>query len=254
MHKPLIYRVLPLILFTALCVSCVQGVAVSAKVPKTSVAVSKRNKKAASLKIKKVKKATGYQIYIAGSKKGKYKQTGATRTTSFQVLNLKSAKAYYVKVRAYKTSGNRIITGSFSKAIKIDKYVKETTASKYAKKVLDLVNTERTKRGLDALKLNSQLNKAAATRAKELVSGFSHTRPDGRDCFTILTDLEMIYSSVGENIAAGQASPGAVMESWMGSEGHRANILSGTYTSMGVGYYKASDSNKYYWVQIFIKE
>ncbi len=242
-------------LLAALCISQIQSVSgAAAKVGKPSVTVSKRTKKAATIKIKKTGKVTGYQVYIAGSKGGKYKQTGATRTSTFQIMNLKSTKTYYVKVRAYRTSGNRIITGSFSGAVKIGKYVKQSAAEKYAKQIQDLVNEEREKAGQEELELSSRLTEAACVRAKELATKYSHIRPDGRDCFTVLTDKDIVYSSVGENIAAGQTSPNQVMKDWMNSEEHRENILSSAYTAMGVGYYKDPDTHQAYWVQIFARE
>lgn len=255
MRKQIRRKSMLVVLLTALFVSQLQTVSPeAAKLAKPSVTVSKRTKKTATLKIKSVKKATGYQVYIANSKNGKYKQAGATRTTKFQVLKLKSSKTYYVKVRAYRTSGNRIVTGRFSKIVKIEKFVKQSTADKYAQEILTLVNQERSKEGLDALKLDNKLNEAACTRAKELVESFSHTRPDGRTCYTVLTDMDIVYSAVGENIAAGRSTSSEVMDDWMNSDGHRANILKSDYTKMGVGYYKASSGYKYYWVQIFVRE
>ena len=78
---------------------------------------------------------------------------------------------------------------------------------------------------------------------------FSHTRPDGRSCFTALTDLGISYGGAGENIAYGQSSPEEVMTAWMNSSGHRANILNSSFTKLGVGVYKSG--NTIYWVQLF---
>ena len=60
------------------------------------------------------------------------------------------------------------------------------------------------------------------------------------------------YSAAGENIAKGQNSPEAVMNAWMNSSGHRANILSNNYDQLGVGYETDKNGNTY-WVQMFIK-
>lgn len=219
-----------------------------------SFSVTKRAKTTASIKITKVKKATGYQIFLAKGKKGKFRQVGATRTTSFQFSKLKKNKAYYVKVRAYKTRGNRIVTGKYSAAQKIKKYSVPSKENKQAQAVLNLVNQERNAVGAEALVLDDAVNKVAEGRAKELAEKFSHTRPDGRDCFTALTEAGIVYSSCGENIAMGQTTAEEVMNSWMNSDGHRANILSSDYTKMGVGYYYDKESNQHYWVQMFIKE
>lgn len=237
---------------------CVTGIHLApqeaAAAGKPSVSVSKRTKTTATIKIKKIKKVTGYQVYYAASRNGKYRQIGSTLSGEFQITRLKKNKVYYVKVRAYKTSGIRITTGRFSSKVKIGKYTPVSTSDSFDKEVLALVNKERAKEGLAELKMSSSLNAVAATRAKELTEVFSHTRPNGRDCFTALTDAGIQYSSVGENIAAGQATPKKVVESWMNSEGHRANIMSEDYTHMGLGYYRTSKGYQHYWAQIFIKE
>lgn len=254
MKRKIINRCLAICLITALCVTGLQTAPQrAAAAGKPSVSVSKRTKTTATIKIKKMKKVTGYQVYFATSRHGRYRQIGSTLSGEFQITKIKQNKAYYVKVRTYKTSGIRITTGKFSSVVKIGKYSPESVADQYAREVLELVNKERTKAGLAELKMSSALNDVAAVRAKELTEEFSHTRPNGRDCFTALTDAGIQYSSVGENIAAGQATPQKVVTSWMNSEGHRANILSEDYTHMGIGYYHTSKGYQYYWAQIFIK-
>lgn len=219
---------------------------------KPIVTVGRRNETTATLQIKKVKDAQGYQVFVANSRKGKYQQMGSTRTGSFRISKLKKNKAYFVKVRAYKTSGSRIITGKYSSVLKVAKYQNLTKDETYIKQVLELVNEERSKAGVLPLESSKELNEAAMTRAKELAQVFSHTRPDGRDSFTVLTEAGIVYSSAGENIASGQSTPEEVMESWMNSDGHRANILSDKYTQTGIGYYTAN--GKSYWTQLFVKE
>ena len=115
--------------------------------------------------------------------------------------------------------------------------------------VLDLVNAERAKYGLAPLAWDpSNLGPGAAVRAQEISAVFSHTRPDGSSCFTAVTNPGWL----GENIAAGQRSPQEVMNSWMNSSGHRANILNSHFTRLGVGfYYNPSAPYRYYWVQMF---
>ncbi len=246
-------KLLAVILTSAIAVTGLDAVPASA-LSRPSLAVTKRAKKTASIKIRKVKKATGYQIFLANSKKGKFRQVGATRTTGFRFTKLKKNKVYYVKVRAYKTRGNRIVTGKYSATIKIKKYAAPVKVNKQAQAVLKLVNQEREIAGAEALVLDNAVTKVAENRAKELKEKFSHTRPDGRDCFTALTESGIVYSFCGENIAMGQTTPEEVMDSWMNSDGHRANILSSDYTKMGVGYYYDKENNQHYWVQMFIKE
>ena len=101
--------------------------------------------------------------------------------------------------------------------------------------------------GLPALKLNQELLRAANIRVGEIAQSFSHTRPDGTPCFTVLEDCELSFLTAGENIAQGYATAQEVMAGWMQSEGHRVNILNGGFSMLGVGYDAATDS----WVQIF---
>ncbi len=117
-----------------------------------------------------------------------------------------------------------------------------------AEQVVDLVNAEREKEGLNPLSINETLMECSETRSKELIEKFSHTRPDGTSCFSILDD-QYEYSRVGENIAEGYTSPEHVMNGWMNSSGHRANILKSSFEEIGVGCYKKN--GRKYWVQMF---
>ena len=121
--------------------------------------------------------------------------------------------------------------------------------SSYAAQVVSLVNAERAKQGLSALTVSTKVQQAAQTRAGELKTSFSHTRPSGASCFTALTEAGVSYTRAGENIAYGQSSPAAVVQAWMNSSGHRANILSRDFTTIGVGYTVANGTA--YWSQFF---
>ena len=115
--------------------------------------------------------------------------------------------------------------------------------------VLEIVNEERQKAGLNPLSLHSELNEAAMKRAEEIVDVFSHTRPDGSSCFSVL-DQYAKNRAVGENIAAGQSDAQEVMMGWMESPGHRANIMKPEYKYIGIGYvYK---NGTCHWVQLFM--
>ena len=120
----------------------------------------------------------------------------------------------------------------------------------YEAEVVRLVNAERAKYGLSALSLDKGAANAAHVRAKEIVKSFSHTRPDGRSCFTAASDLGVTYRTAGENIAYGYSTTAKVVEGWMNSEGHRKNILSASFGKIGVGCY--SSGGVYYWSQFFI--
>ena len=101
------------------------GVIAASRPGRPSFKVVKRAKKSVTLKINKTKNATGYQIFIANSKNGKYKQTAASRIRKVQITKLKKDKVYYVKARAFKTVGYHITYGKFSKVVKIDKFGKK---------------------------------------------------------------------------------------------------------------------------------
>ena len=122
----------------------------------------------------------------------------------------------------------------------------------YEQAVLDQVNQVRQGLGLSPLTLNTTLVNAAHTRSMEIVEQASHTRPDGRSCFTAWDDVGVSYISAGENIAAGQQTPEEVMEDWINSPGHYANIIDENFTELAVGcYYVPGSTYGYYWVQCF---
>ena len=122
----------------------------------------------------------------------------------------------------------------------------------FANEVVRLVNEERAKAGLPALTVDRGAASAAQVRAKEIERSFSHTRPDGSSFNSALTEAGVNFRGAGENIAYGQNSPEKVMEGWMNSSGHRANILNSSYTSIGVGHYQ-NTSGVNYWTQLFIR-
>ncbi len=125
-------------------------------------------------------------------------------------------------------------------------------AANYEKEVLRLVNVERSKAGLSELSLYSKLSQASAIRANELLESFSHTRPSGEKCFSVFKEVGInSYYACGENIAMGQKTPEQVVDAWMNSPGHRANILSWKYRYMGLGFCKTDQGMKYYWAQMF---
>ena len=139
---------------------------------------------------------------------------------------------------------------SASTSITISKWkVNQQVSSNFAREVLELVNYERAKEHLKPLKLSSSLNHYAQIRAKEITKKFSHTRPSGYSCFTVIPKP---YRTVGENIAAGQRSAKEVVAAWMNSPGHRENIMNPKFKELGMGYLYLPDSKyKHYWAQLF---
>jgi hypothetical protein len=131
-------------------------------------------------------------------------------------------------------------------------------SSEFINQVLELTNIERAKAGLKPLKLNSQLLNAAQDHSKDMAQDdfFSHTGVDGSSVSDRVQDNGYQYSTVGENIAAGQRTAAEVVEGWMNSPGHRANILNANYTEIGIGYvYLENDTGSvnynHYWTQVF---
>jgi uncharacterized YkwD family protein len=124
----------------------------------------------------------------------------------------------------------------------------------YEQQVVDLVNKERAAAGLPALKANTKLAAVAEKKAEDLrdKNYFDHQSPTYGSPFDMMKQFGITYTSAGENIAKGQKTPAEVMNGWMNSPGHRANILNSSYTEIGVGY--VTDSNgTAYWVQHFIR-
>lgn len=118
--------------------------------------------------------------------------------------------------------------------------------------VLDLVNSERKAAGLKTVKLNDDLNRVAELRAAEIAEKWSHTRPNGEAWKTAFAEEGVSASYRGENLAKGQYSADKVVDDWMDSEGHRANILNKKFTKMGVA--SVVIDGVTYWVQVFANE
>lgn len=121
----------------------------------------------------------------------------------------------------------------------------------YSNEVIALINQIRASYGLSTLTTSQALQDAAQVRATEISTVFSHTRPNGSTPDTVLTQYGISYGYRGENIAAGQPTPAVVVDSWMNSAGHRANILKPEYNHIGVGCYMTTGGYGIYWSQVF---
>jgi uncharacterized YkwD family protein len=130
--------------------------------------------------------------------------------------------------------------------------VEQSAPSEQAEAVLKLVNAERAKAGLKALKMSEELRSIANLKSRDMGEKgyFDHNSPTYGSPFQMLQDFGVHYRAAGENIAAGQKTPEEVMNSWMNSSGHRANILNANFDTLGVGIY---NGGKYgiYWTQLF---
>ncbi|MDA7025740.1 SafA/ExsA family spore coat assembly protein [Bacillus sp. CLL-7-23] len=129
------------------------------------------------------------------------------------------------------------------------------TEKSVEKQVIQLVNQERAKAGLKPLAEDWELSRVARYKSMDMrdKNYFSHQSPTYGSPFQMIKAFGISYKTAGENIAKGQSTPQAVMQSWMNSSGHRANILSAQYTHIGVGY-AAGGTGRHYWTQQFISK
>jgi uncharacterized YkwD family protein/spore coat assembly protein SafA len=120
--------------------------------------------------------------------------------------------------------------------------------------VIRLTNVERAKNGLPALAKNWEVSRVARYKSADMANKgyFSHTSPTYGSPFTMMQNFGIRFSAAGENIAYGQRSPQEVVNAWMNSPGHRANILSRSYSQIGVGLAK-NKNGVMYWTQMFIQ-
>ena len=113
----------------------------------------------------------------------------------------------------------------------------------YIEEMVELINEERAKVGVDPVELDDEMTEFAMIRAKEISKQYSHKRPDG--------SVSHIVNKYGENIVRDGQTPEDAMYWWMQSSGHRENILKEKWNKVGVGIYY--ENNRYYWVQLFSK-
>ena len=126
----------------------------------------------------------------------------------------------------------------------------DASVTNYEKEVIRLVNEIRVQNGLRELTYDWELCRVARYKSQDMKDNryFSHTSPTYGSPFQMMKSFGITYRTAGENIAKGQATPQAVVNAWMNSSGHRANILNSSFTHIGVGY--VADGR--YWTQMFI--
>lgn len=130
--------------------------------------------------------------------------------------------------------------------------VEQLAPSSQAEAVLQLVNDERSKAGLQPLKMSEELRSIATLKARDMKDNnyFDHTSKTYGTPFQMLQDFGVHYSAAGENIAAGQRTAEEVMNAWLNSSGHRANILNKNFDTIGIGYVEGGQYGTY-WTQLF---
>ena len=126
----------------------------------------------------------------------------------------------------------------------------DSSVLNFEREVVRLVNVERTKAGLKELTYDWELSRVARIKSQDMKDNkyFSHNSPTYGSPFDMMKSFGIRYRSAGENIARGQATPQAVVNAWMNSSGHRANILNPSFTHIGVGYVASGR----YWTQMFV--
>ena len=125
----------------------------------------------------------------------------------------------------------------------------DSTVTSYETEVIRLVNEIRRENGLNPLTANWELSRVARYKSQDMADNryFSHTSPTYGSPFQMIKAFGLSYRTAGENIAMGYSTPQAVVDGWMNSSGHRANILNASYTQIGVGYVAQGN----YWTQMF---
>lgn len=167
-------------------------------------------------------------------------------------LGYSSARCRYP---AIVSTGTTVITAGTTDGIKRDTLTVNVIAppvEQWKHDVLTLVNAERAKYGLAALQWNTACEAGAQVRAQEIMTRYEHVRPDGSSWVTVCSNPS--GGEAGENLAAGNTavSPETVVQTWMNSESHRANILSDKFTKMAVGFvFDPNSQYKTYWSQFF---
>jgi len=126
----------------------------------------------------------------------------------------------------------------------------DSAVSSFEAEVIRLVNEIRRQNGLSALKSNWELSRVARYKSQDMRDRgyFSHNSPTYGTPFQMIKAFGLSYRTAGENIAKGYSTPQSVVNGWMNSSGHRANILNASYTQIGVGYVASG----HYWTQMFI--
>ena len=126
----------------------------------------------------------------------------------------------------------------------------DSSVASYEHEVVRLVNEIRQQNGLKPLTENWELSRVARYKSQDMLDNryFSHTSPTYGSPFQMIKAFGLSYRTAGENIAKGYAAPQAVVNGWMNSSGHRANILNVSYTQIGIGYVAQGN----YWTQMFV--
>lgn len=155
--------------------------------------------------------------------------------TVLAVVALTASLAVPAQATAWEKGTNANVTSTAA-----EKEEKTLTAEEFSAEVLRLINEERAGQDLEPFGSDAKLAKVAAVRAKESATKFAHERPDGRSVSTAFADEDITFVKVGENLGKGQKTPEELVEDWMESKAHRANILSEKFTVAELGFFTNS--------------
>lgn len=203
------------------------------------------------------KNAAKYQARYSTNKNFSGAKATTSNSSTIKVTGRAANKTYYVQTRTYKTVNGKNYYSNWSPAKTVKTKSNKVTATNskytvkssnsYIREVYSLVNKERTNKGISKLAYRNDLQNAANTRAREIATKFSHTRPNNTQWYTV---MDVFYLTASENIAYGQRSAKEVMNAWMNSTSHKNNILDNKFTGIAVGYYE--ENGVKYWVQLFV--
>lgn len=186
--------------------------------------------------------ATELQKILVESRSLSFDQAKMADVDDNGTINISDATAiqkYLVQLESWGKTGQPYVTEEQKQQLE-----------QMRQEVFKIVNEERTSRGLSALTYNYELEKCTAVRAEEITEVFAHTRPNGQSWSTVMKEQGISYFTAGENIAAGYPTAEMVMQGWMNSDGHRANILSPNFHQFACGV--TISNGMAYWVQLFI--
>lgn len=204
--------------------------------------VENKTDKAIRVAWNQIEGISGYKVERKLSTDSSYKviaTVSGSNNLQFVDRNLTSGAKYNYRIRTYKNingstvySAYKSITGStFS----------QTDINNIKSEIIRLTNVERNKAGLKTLSVNSKGASGSAVRAKETATLFDHTRPNGTKFYTA---FNFTCDYIGENIGCQpDMTAESIVNAWMNSSGHRANILNSHYTSISVGLYLDIDSD-----------
>lgn len=179
--------------------------------------------------------------------------SAATHTVVSGDTLWKIAKQYEVGLSEIKSANPQITNYDLiypGQSINIPTADPSVTA--FEQEVIRLVNEIRVRNGLKALSYDWELSRVARIKSQDMKDNryFAHNSPIYGTPFQMIKNFGISYRSAGENIAKGYPTPQAVVNGWMNSSGHRANILNASFTHIGVGYVAGG----HYWTQMFIRK